>query len=164
MGAFEARPSAPGAMRSEKTMSRQDQNTFLYGSNATFIAELYSRFLDDPGSVDESWRSFFADLSEEAPDILKEMSAPHWGRARGHIIANGHAGNGQAATALAEAPATAASAPMTAITPSRSRMTLPPNSVSCGARRAVYWLGLSKRSSSSTAEAMSDGSALSRSH
>jgi 2-oxoglutarate dehydrogenase E1 component len=86
-------------------MSRLDQTTFLSGANATFIAELYARWLEDPAAVDESWRSFFADLSEEAPDILKELSGPHWGSARGHVIANGHAGNGQAAIAVAEAPA-----------------------------------------------------------
>src|ERR1700720_3036522 len=86
-------------------MSRQDQNTFLYGSNATFIAELYSRYLDDPASVDDSWRSFFAELAEQAPDVLKELEGPGWGNARGHVIANGHAepaaSNGHAATAAA---------------------------------------------------------------
>src|SRR5690242_10220997 len=86
-------------------MSRLDQTTFLSGANAAFIAELHARWVENPASVDASWRSFFADLSEAAPDILKEVSAPHWGRARGQIIANGHRGNGQAATALAEAPA-----------------------------------------------------------
>jgi 2-oxoglutarate dehydrogenase E1 component len=89
-------------------MSRLDQATFLSGANAAFIAELHARWLENPAAVDESWRGFFADLSEDAPDILKEISAPHWGRARGQIIANGHGGNGQAASALAEAPAVAA--------------------------------------------------------
>ena len=92
-------------------MSRQDQNTFLDGTNATFIAELYSRYLADPASVDESWRSFFAELAEQAPDVLKELDGPGWGRERSHVIANGHAepasGNGQAAAAVLEAPAAA---------------------------------------------------------
>src|SRR5690348_4551172 len=91
-------------------MSRQDQNTFLYGSNATFIAELYSRFLEDPATVDESWRSFFAELAEQAPDVLKELEGPGWGNARGHVITNGHvepaaAGNGHAAVAVADSAA-----------------------------------------------------------
>src|ERR1700726_511262 len=88
-------------------MSRLDQTTFLNGPTAAFICEPYARWLETPAAVDESWRSFFADLSEEAPDILKELSGPHWGRARGQIIANGHAGNGPADTALAGAPAAA---------------------------------------------------------
>jgi 2-oxoglutarate dehydrogenase E1 component len=93
-------------------MSPLEQTTFLYGSNATFIAELYARYLEDPASVDESWRSFFADLAEEAPDVLRELDGPGWGRERSHVIANGApapaAGNGHAAVAVAEAPAPAA--------------------------------------------------------
>src|SRR5260370_28052812 len=83
-------PSTPRNIRSKSPMSRLDQTTFLTGANAPFIAELHARWLEDPAAVDESWRSFFADLSEEAPDILKEISAPHRGSARGHIIANRH--------------------------------------------------------------------------
>jgi 2-oxoglutarate dehydrogenase E1 component len=91
-------------------MSRLEQTTFLYGPNATFIAELYARYLENPQAVDESWRNFFADLAEEAPDVLRELEGPGWARARSHVIANGEArptaGNGQAA--LAEAPPAAA--------------------------------------------------------
>ena len=85
-------------------MSRLDEATFLNGANATFIAELYARWLEDPGSVDASWRAFFAELAEEAPALLKELEGPGWGRERGHVIANGHdtaQGNGQAAPAAA---------------------------------------------------------------
>ena len=46
-------------------MPRRDKTTFLTGQNAAFIAELYARYLDDPQSVDASWRGFFAELGEE---------------------------------------------------------------------------------------------------
>ena len=83
-------------------MPRSDQvATFLTGANATFIAELYARWLDDPASVDESWRSFFADLADEAPALLKELEGPGWGAERGHVIANGHGGGNGAAAAAA---------------------------------------------------------------
>jgi 2-oxoglutarate dehydrogenase E1 component len=95
-------------------MSRLDKTTFLYGPNATFIAELYARYLEDPASVDESWRGFFADLAEEAPDILRELEGPGWAHERSHVIANGHAGNGHAALAVAPAPAAAGVAPQQA--------------------------------------------------
>jgi len=39
--------------------------TFLTGANAPFIAGLYTRFLDDPQSVDESWRRFFSEVDED---------------------------------------------------------------------------------------------------
>ena len=43
-------------------MADIDGTTFLTGANAGFIAELYTRFLEDPGSVDESWRRFFSEI------------------------------------------------------------------------------------------------------
>ena len=90
-------------------MSRLDQTTFLTGANATFIAELYSRYLEDPASVDESWRAFFAELGEDGRQVLRELEGPPWGRERSHIIGNGHGGNGRAA-AVAAAPTPAPSA------------------------------------------------------
>jgi 2-oxoglutarate dehydrogenase E1 component len=84
-------------------MPQFDQTTFLNGANATFIAELYARWLEDPASVDESWRSFFGDLADEAPAVLKDLEGPGWGAERGHVIANGH-GNGHAAAAAAMPP------------------------------------------------------------
>jgi 2-oxoglutarate dehydrogenase E1 component len=67
-----------------------DKNTFLTGTNAAFIAELYARYLEDPQSVDASWRGFFAELGEEPKAFLREMEGPGWGDKRGQIIANGH--------------------------------------------------------------------------
>jgi 2-oxoglutarate dehydrogenase E1 component len=36
--------------------------TPLYGGNAEFLDELYEQYLRDPGSVEERWRSYFAQL------------------------------------------------------------------------------------------------------
>src|SRR6185437_1231769 len=90
-------------------MSQIDQASFLYGANATFLAELYSRFLTDPNAVDESWRRFFSELADEAPAVLADLHGPDWQRERSRVIVNGRAApsalpaNG-AAAALAEAP------------------------------------------------------------
>ena len=40
--------------------------TFLNGANAPFMAELYARYLDDPATVDDSWRAYFDQLLDEA--------------------------------------------------------------------------------------------------
>jgi 2-oxoglutarate dehydrogenase E1 component len=48
-------------------MAELDGTSFLSGANAEFIAELYARFLENPASVDASWREFFAGLGDEAP-------------------------------------------------------------------------------------------------
>ncbi|MGH7088721.1 MAG: 2-oxoglutarate dehydrogenase E1 subunit family protein, partial [Stellaceae bacterium] len=82
-------------------MSDLDQSTFLYGQNAAFIAELHSRYLADPASVDASWRQFFATL-EDAPDAVRgELEGPGWGVARPALIGNGAAAaNGHVLAAL----------------------------------------------------------------
>src|SRR5215469_2544647 len=38
-------------------------DTFLSGSNIDFIEGLYARWLEDPASVDPSWRELFAGTS-----------------------------------------------------------------------------------------------------
>ncbi len=59
-------------------MADIDGASFLSGANAEFIADLYARFLDDPASVDESWRRFFAEIGEDAPAALGEFRGPPW--------------------------------------------------------------------------------------
>ncbi len=67
-----------------------DNDSFLSGQNATFIAELYARYLADPQSVDPSWRGFFAELGDEPKAFLKEMEGPGWGAKRLPMLGNGH--------------------------------------------------------------------------
>ncbi|MFQ5467843.1 MAG: hypothetical protein ACE5DS_06870, partial [Kiloniellaceae bacterium] len=55
-----------------------EQSSFLFGANERFIADLYARFLDDPGLVDPSWRGFFRELNEEAHAVLDELRGASW--------------------------------------------------------------------------------------
>ncbi|MGH7038807.1 MAG: 2-oxoglutarate dehydrogenase E1 component [Stellaceae bacterium] len=66
-----------------------DGTTFLSGGNAGFIAELYARFLDDPGSVDASWRRFFAGIADDPAAVRAERQGPSWGTPLPAIIGNG---------------------------------------------------------------------------
>ena len=52
------------------SMKKMQQQSYLHGSNAAFIEELYSHYLHDADSVDENWRSWFAELKngELTPD------------------------------------------------------------------------------------------------
>ncbi|MGD2170565.1 MAG: 2-oxoglutarate dehydrogenase E1 component [Gammaproteobacteria bacterium] len=52
------------------SMKEMQQQSYLYGSNAAFIEELYSRYLKDESLVDENWRKWFAELAngELTPD------------------------------------------------------------------------------------------------
>jgi 2-oxoglutarate dehydrogenase E1 component len=61
-------------------MTEINGTTFLSGANAEFIAELYTRYLDDPASVDESWRRFFAEFGDDAAAFRAERAGPPWSR------------------------------------------------------------------------------------
>ena len=44
-------------------MTQFDSSTPFFAGNGAFIEELYERYLQNPGSVDASWRDFFKDAS-----------------------------------------------------------------------------------------------------
>ncbi|KFC62503.1 2-oxoglutarate dehydrogenase E1 component [Devosia sp. LC5] len=76
-------------------MTRQEKNdtflltSFLYGGNADYIEQLYSRFKSDPDSVDETWKSFFGRLDDNDSDAHKSADGPSWGRKDWPQSANG---------------------------------------------------------------------------
>lgn len=55
-----------------------DNSSFLFGSNAGFIENLYARFLDDPASVDTSWQQYFQSLGDDAETVLAEGRGAPW--------------------------------------------------------------------------------------
>src|SRR5690349_19760795 len=63
-----------------------DQTSFLTGANAVFIEELFARYLDDPNSVDPSWRTVFQAWGEEAKVVHSELKGASWGRQRSQVI------------------------------------------------------------------------------
>src|ERR1700753_774017 len=67
-------------------MSRQDANaafalsSFLHGTNAAYIDDLYARYEQDPGSVDAEWQEFFKSLKDTPDDVRKNAEGASWGR------------------------------------------------------------------------------------
>src|ERR1700712_24422 len=67
-------------------MSRQDANaafalsSFLQGTNAPYIDDIYARYEKDPSSVDTEWQEFFKSLKDQPADVLKNAEGPSWGR------------------------------------------------------------------------------------
>jgi len=53
-----------------------EEPSFLSGGNAVFIAELYGRYLDDPGSVDPSWVRFFQELKDDPARLSTDFKGP----------------------------------------------------------------------------------------
>ena len=47
-------------------MEQYRSNSYLFGGNAPYVEELYEAYLDNPGSVPDSWRTYFRDRVEGA--------------------------------------------------------------------------------------------------
>ncbi len=93
--------------------SKIEQTSFLSGANATFVAELYAKYLENPDSVDPSWREFFATLHDDARELFEEMRGASWApRSSAVVGTNGGGGNGRAAAAAAAQGAPLAGAPL----------------------------------------------------
>ncbi|MES1157007.1 MAG: 2-oxoglutarate dehydrogenase E1 component, partial [Alphaproteobacteria bacterium] len=56
------------------------ETSFLYGANAVFVEEMHARYLDDPNSVDPSWRAFFQSLPDDAATVHRAVEGPSWYR------------------------------------------------------------------------------------
>jgi 2-oxoglutarate dehydrogenase E1 component len=67
-------------------MSRQDANaafalsSFLQGTNAPYIDDIYARYEKDPASVDTEWQEFFKSLKDRPADVRKNAEGPSWAR------------------------------------------------------------------------------------
>jgi 2-oxoglutarate dehydrogenase E1 component len=67
-------------------MSRQDANaafalsSFLQGTNAAYIDDIYARYEKDPASVDVEWQEFFKSLKDTPADVIKNAEGASWGR------------------------------------------------------------------------------------
>ena len=57
-----------------------DATSFLFGTNAPFIEGLYAQYLEDPGSVDGTWRAFFEALGERDLSPTQLGRGPSWRR------------------------------------------------------------------------------------
>ena len=93
------------------------ENSFLFGANETYIAELYGRYLANPSSVDRDWAALFDELDDGEAAISSERRGASWAPRDGQVIgvngqepglpdaAAGLSQPGQAAAAAAHAPA-----------------------------------------------------------
>jgi len=70
-------------------MTALDPKEFLYTGNQVYIAEMFERFMDDPGSVDPRWQDFFAGLTEESPDLKQERKGASWAPSDANILGHG---------------------------------------------------------------------------
>ena len=51
--------------------------TFLNAANTTYLTEMYGRYLENPGSVDEGWKACFANLADD-DNVADLLTGPSW--------------------------------------------------------------------------------------
>ncbi|MGY9049405.1 MFS transporter [Puniceibacterium antarcticum] len=56
-------------------------SSFMQGHNAEYLEQMYARYANDPGAVDESWQAFFKALGDDGIEVKKDASGPSWARA-----------------------------------------------------------------------------------
>jgi len=54
------------------------ETSFLYGGNADFVEDLYSRWATDAKSVEPSWQAFFATLRDRPDEVKRAAADPSW--------------------------------------------------------------------------------------
>lgn len=89
-------------------MANLQNTSYLFGSNAVFIEELYGLYSKNPESVDPEWRSFFSSLGDNAQDILTSLNGASWRPNHNRII--GFVDKKEIAQQKAKTPSVAASA------------------------------------------------------
>ena len=62
------------------------RDTIFTGTNSTFLAEIYQRYLEDSSSVDESWASVFVELNDGVAGIHNDINKASWAKFTGKII------------------------------------------------------------------------------
>jgi len=70
-------------------MTALDPNEFLNTGNQVYIAEMYERFLGDPGSVDTRWQDFFATLMDDAGKTATDNDGASWAPSDATIVGQG---------------------------------------------------------------------------
>src|SRR4051812_42470539 len=65
-------------------MTQFEPSTPFFAANATFIEELYERYLLNPQGVDPSWREYFRSVTNGA--ATPQQRAASWAQVRSHVI------------------------------------------------------------------------------
>ena len=77
-----------GAGRSAQNSSFAD-TSFLYGGNASYVAQLQDAYEQDPASVDPEWREFFDALNDDKSTVEKNARGAPWKSKTWPIAAKG---------------------------------------------------------------------------
>ena len=60
--------------------SNFEANSYIYSANATYIAQLYEKYIQDNSSVDQTWQDFFSQNDDDLQVILQESKGAAWAK------------------------------------------------------------------------------------
>ena len=66
-----------------------DYSSFLNGANAAWLEAKLEQYRNDPNSVDENWRQWFASQEDPAGGQTTASGGPSWARKNWPIAENG---------------------------------------------------------------------------
>jgi 2-oxoglutarate dehydrogenase E1 component len=72
--------SQPLSPRPQNSNELLERTSFLFGTNAAFIEAMYAQYLENPDTVDESWRAYFAELGQQDLSPAQVGRGPEWRR------------------------------------------------------------------------------------
>ena len=93
-----------------------DVETILSGTNLTFVAEVYAKYLENPNSVDPSWVRLFNELGDDANSVLRELHGASWNSSQSSVMGQSRAEEGKDQTSQTPNHATQISASTRAAT------------------------------------------------
>ncbi len=67
-------------------MSNLRTNTYEYGANAAYIAEMYEKYLQDPSSVAADWQQYFKTFNDNSSQLVSDFRGGKWGKPRSKIV------------------------------------------------------------------------------
>ncbi len=65
----------------EQSNDQFHASSFMQGHNAEYLEQLYARYANDPGAVDEAWQAFFRQMGDDEVSVKHEAAGPSWARA-----------------------------------------------------------------------------------
>ncbi len=62
------------------------KTTAVFGTNATYLEELYELYLQSPANVDKSWQDFFREMGDSLDNVIKEHKGASWAPKKSKVI------------------------------------------------------------------------------
>ena len=67
-------------MKRQELNDLMNRTSFLHGTNAGYIEDLYASYQQNPEAVDQEWRDFFQQLKDDKQSVLAEARGASWAR------------------------------------------------------------------------------------